>query len=165
MPPSDQDRLYQSLYNDFTVAYVNVHVVRREFYPLAKKLVERTEPELNTYLEKVSGGANQQTNFEAHEQLVRYMGQFDDFTLIANRMFSDLQMMLDKSDAYMNKMLERKTNPNKPADDPTVFYKELMPELDQLVNGLKQISERAALLESKMQKLETEWEKTKEKIA
>ena len=164
MPPGEQYTQFNALYQEFTVAYINVHVVRREFYLNAKKFVEQTEPELTVSVEKISKSENYQANPFAYQTLVNYLNQFDDFTLTTNKMFSDLQIVLDKSDAYMNKLVERKIDVKNPAPEPETVYSELIPELNELTTGLKKIGDWATSLETKMNAMQNTWAKTRDAI-
>lgn len=163
--PHEDLRDYNSLYHDFTEAYTSVYGLSREFYPQAKRFVEHTEPELTMIVTKISHSENDKGGPFAYQKLVLYMNNFDDFTLMANKLFADLKVLLEKSDKFMTRLLDIKMNiKSKTNDDARQRYSELIPELDELVNGLKQMPERASGLVMKMKKLETDWEKTKEKI-
>ena len=163
--PQDHYKQYSNLYHDFTEAYTNVHSLTREFYPQAKRFVEHTEPELIRYVDKISHNQSYQGGPFAFEKLVHYMNHFDDFTLMANNLFTDLKTVLEKSDRFMNRLIDIKLKlPKTGSENSDKYYEELMPELTELVTGLKQMPERANGLENKMRKLETDWKKTKEKI-
>ena len=164
MAPQTNTKDYNSLYHDFTEAYTNVHSLSREFYPQAKRFVEHTEPELNHFVQKISHSESEKGGPFAYQKLVTYMNHFDDFTLMANKLFADLKAMLDRSDRFMNRLLDIKMNTESKHNDTGKNYPELVPELDELVIGLKQMPERATGLVVKMKKLEADWKKTKEKI-
>ena len=156
---------YNSLYHDFTEAYTNVHSLSREFYPQAKRFVEHTEPELTHFVQKISHSESDKGGPFAYQKLVLYMNHFDDFTLMANKLFADLKIMLERSDRFMNRLLDIKMSQHNSNNETGKCYPELVSELDELVSGLKQMPERATGLVVKMKKLETDWKKTKEKIA
>ena len=163
--PQPTSKNYNSLYHDFTEAYTNVHSLTREFYPMAKRFVEHTEPELNRIVQKISNEESEQGGPMAYEKLVLYMNHFDDFTLMANKLFADLKVLLERSDKFMNRMIDLKINqPEWNVTDPEKCYQELIPELGQLVEGLKEMPDRATGLVTKMKKLETDWKKTRDKI-
>ncbi len=163
--PHPTSKNYNSLYRDFTEAYTSVHSLTREFYPMAKRFVEHTEPELNRIVQKISHEESDKGGPLAYQNLVLYMNHFDDFTLMANKLFADLKSLLERSDKFMNRMLDLKlSQPDWNIADAEKYYNELIPELGELVDGLKQMPERAAGLAVKMKKLETDWKKTKEKI-
>jgi len=161
----DQYKQYTSLYHDFTEAYTHAHSLTREFYPQAKKFVEHIEPELTNYIEKISHGKSEQGGSYSYQKLLHYMNRFDDFTLMANKLFIDLKMGLEKSDNFMTRVIDIKLSKshinNNPSDQ---LFIALMPELNELIADLKHFPERANNLETKMKKLESDWQKTKEKI-
>jgi hypothetical protein len=163
--PYQETKNYNTLYHDFTEAYTNVHSLTRDFYPQAKRFVEHTEPELNRIVQKISHTESDSGGPMAYQNLVLYMNHFDDFTLMANKLFADLKKLLERSDKYMNHMLDLKmSQPNWNINDAESCYKELLPELGELVEGLREMPIRATGLLTKMKKLESEWKKTKEKI-
>jgi hypothetical protein len=161
--PHDDMKEYKELYHSFTEAYINVHSITRDFYPVAKKFVEHTEPELSGYVEK--GSYTPQQNQIAYQKLVQCINHFDDFTISANKLFGDLKTVLHKSDNFMTRVLDQKISADKAGSaTPPQFYTALIPELNLLIACLKQIPERAANLEEKMKQLELDWKKNKEKI-
>ena len=163
--PHLQNKDYNSLYHDFTEAYTNVHSLTRDFYPQAKKFVEHTEPELTRFVEKISHSETEKGGPQAYQKLLHYMNHFDDFTLMANKLFGDLKVLLERSDRFMNRMLDLKmSHPDFKINDAESCYKELLPELDELEAGLQQMPERATGLVVKMKTLETDWQKTKAKM-
>ena len=162
----DQYRHYTALYHDFTEAYNNAQSLTREFYPQAKKFVEHTEPELTRFMKKISSGAGDQGSSYAYQKLIHYVNHFDDFTLSANKLFTDLKQAIEKSDHFMNRLIELKLkHKTETGETPENIYTDLLPELEELTSGLKQIPERAGILDVKMKKLENDWTKTKEKIS
>jgi hypothetical protein len=164
LPAREQYKQYTALYHDFTEAYTNVHSLSREFYPMAKRFVEDTEPELTGFVEKISRGQAAQSGSYSYQNLVNYMNHFDDFTLDANVLFTDLKLLLGKSDNFMTRVIDLKLSHKNDDDNSLQYFMALMPELSDLITGLKQIPERANSLEEKMKRLENEWSKTKEKI-
>lgn len=166
IPHTQHHKDYNALYHDFTEAYTSVYSLSREFYPQAKKFVEHTEPELSSFVDKISNAENEKGGPIAYQKLVLYMNHFDDFTLMANRLFADLKSVLERSDKFMNRLIELKMSmESKPNDGLSEKnYNELLPELDELVNGLKKMPERATQLALKMKKLEVDWNTTKAKI-
>jgi hypothetical protein len=163
--PHQSSKNYNALYHDFTEAYTSVHSLTREFYPMAKKFVEHTEPELSRIVQKISHEESDRGGPLAYQNLVIYMNHFDDFTLMANKLFADLKILLERSDKFMNRMIDLKMKqPDWNITEAEKCYKELIPELGDLVEGLKQMPERANGLVAKMKKLEIDWKKTKEKI-
>ena len=162
--PQTTTKDYNALYHDFTEAYTSVHSLSGEFYPRAKKFVEHTEPELTSLVHKISHSESEKGGPFAYQKLVAYMNHFDDFTLMANKLFADLKVMLERSDRFMNHLLDLKMNQKYNGGDLSDSNPELVSELDELVSGLKQMPERATGLVVKMKKLEAEWIKTKEKI-
>jgi hypothetical protein len=108
--PNKAPKEYNSLYHDFTEAYTSVHSLTRDFYPQAKRFVEHTEPELNRIVEKISHTESDRGGPLAYHNLVHYMNHFDDFTLMANRLFADLKTLLERSDKFMNHILELKVS-------------------------------------------------------
>ena len=163
--PQDDIKEYNELYHSFTEAYINVHSLTRDFYPQAKKFVEGIDPELAVFAKKLSGEANKASEPFAYQSLVQYMNHFDDFTLMANKLFSDLKIVLQRSDDFMTRLLDLKMNLNKiEKGTPEELYIGLIPELNELLTALKQIPDRATQLEDRMKHLESDWQKTKEKI-
>src|ERR1700722_4280560 len=98
--PQQHHTEYNSLYHDFTEAYTSVHSLTRDFYPRAKKFVEHTEPELTKFVDKVSRSESDKGGPLAYQNLVLYMNHFDDFTLMANKLFADLKVLLERSDKF-----------------------------------------------------------------
>jgi len=163
--PRDQYKQYTALYHDFTEAYTNVHSLSREFYPKAKNFVEHTEPELTRFVEKISRSQGNQGGSYSYQKLMNYLNHFDDFTLTANKLFTDLKLLLGKSDNFMTRVISIKLNHTSDYEEGSLpHYMELMPELNELIADLKRIPERTANMEAKMKKLENDWIKTKEKI-
>jgi hypothetical protein len=164
-PPKEEIKQYSSLYHDFTEAYTNVHVLTREFYPVAKKFVESTEPEINRYVKKISEPNSTGASPRSYQMLLHYMNHFDDFTLNANKLFRELQLVLDKSDGFMIKVLDIKQKMNEQerneVKEPLL---DLMPELNELLTSLKMMPGKAEELETRMRKLQADWNKTKEKF-
>ena len=161
IPPDDELRQYNSLYHDFTRAYTDVRSLNRGFYPEALKFVEHTEPELARYVKKL----HTRENDLDYQKLSIYLEHFDNFTLLVNKLLVDLKAAMDKSDRFMTRLFElRISTENKEGEDPNLLYIQLMPELSELVTGLKQIPQRAACLEMKMHKLENDWEKAKQQL-
>jgi len=160
--PQEPNKQYNTLYHDFTQAYTHVHVLAVEFYPMAKKFVETTEPEIMRYMRKIS---SDQANDNFYHSLLTYTNQFDDFTLAANRLFRDVRSLLTQSDGFMNKMINLKEESQHAApNELTANYPQLVPELTGLLGELKRVPERATEVESRLKKLERDWLKTKQKI-
>jgi len=163
--PRDDIKEYNELYHSFTEAYINVHTLTRDFYPEAKKFVERTDPELAMFAEKLAPSIASSGEPMAYQKLVQYINHFDDFTIAANKLFGDLKLVLHRSDEFMTRLLDLKMRLSKTEkENPTQVYVELIPELNELILLLKQIPHRATKLEDKMKNLETDWQKTKQSL-
>ena len=163
--PRDEIKEYNELYHCFTEAYFNAHSLTRDFYPQAKKFVESTDPELALFAEKLSLNAGTGEERSAYQRLVQFLNHFDDFTMMANKLFGDLRLVLRKSDDFMTRLLDLKMKSNKAEkENPSELYISLIPELNELITALKQIPDKAVKLEERMKHLESDWQKTKEKI-
>ena len=85
--------------------------------------------------------------------------------MMANKLFGDLRLVLRKSDDFMTRLLDLKMKSNKAEkENPSELYISLIPELNELITALKQIPDKAVKLEERMKHLESDWQKTKEKI-
>ena len=160
--PRDDIKEYNELYHTFTESYINVHSIARDFYPEAKRFVERVDPELAIFAVKLSPDSSIASAQPFHQKLVQYMNHFDDFTVMANKLFADLKKVLNSSDDFMTRLLDMKMNSNKAEKGPPPeLYVSLIPELRKLIIALQLIPDRAIKLETRMKNLENDWQETK----
>lgn len=163
--PGKQLKDYDALYHDFTVAYADFHLLKQELYPTTKRFIETTEPELNRLVKRLESGTSSNATPMLFQTLMKYMSHFDDFILEANRFFGELKEMHNQCDGFMQKVLAVKANAEQTGNQHDLDALQLFtPELDNLLNQIRQMPEKADALDKKMKKLTEQWVKTKDKM-
>ena len=81
--PGNTQEQYKTLYHDFTDAYTHLYQMSKELYPTARKFVEKTEPEISQYMNKMAGSRIQEGDVAGYHDISHYMSRFDDFTISA----------------------------------------------------------------------------------
>ena len=97
--------------------------------------------------------------------VLQFMNRFDDFTINANKLFTDVKNALEQSEIFMNKVIDLKQKAKNVSPDHDEEYTGLIPELTELISKLKQTLIRAGEVEKHMKNLQVDWEKTKQNIS
>ncbi|MDB5285000.1 MAG: hypothetical protein JWO06_4075 [Bacteroidota bacterium] len=158
--PGELSKQYGVLYHNFTEAYANVDQITRDFYPITKRFIEGIEPEINTYMSKMSEDESL-SGPKSHQALLKYMNHFDDFILKANGVFSEVKKILDNSNHFLTKVVAIKSANSDLLEDKQL---PLILELKLLLDHLVKINEQVMILDNERKRLETSWHRTKVKL-
>jgi hypothetical protein len=161
LPPVEKMKQYHTLYHSFTEAYSNANQVKVDFYPQAKRFVDGIAPEIDKYLNNLSMARGSATTPRSYEMVMNYMHGFDDFTISANKLFTNLGRVLNESEQFMVRIIDLKQNSSSTII-PGSFenYTNMIPELNDLLARLQQIPPHVDELHRQMTKLERDWKKT-----
>ncbi len=110
-------------------------------------------------MQKLSNDRNSEVNPKSYQMVLNYMSHFDDFTITANKLFSEIKTALQQSEDFMNKVLDLKQKSENTSLNPVEEYEGLMPELTTLNSKLKHTLLQAGTVEKQMKNLQTDWGK------
>jgi hypothetical protein len=150
----------ESTFADFKEACMHANQVTKELYQSAKKFVDTVEPEINQCVKKIS--VYKSGPPYSYESVFSYMNHFDDFTLSANRLFTEAKKVLEQSENCMQRVTSVKNGTGETAADKPEEDVLLSNEISELFKQLKTLPLRTLDLQKEMKKLESNWKKTRE---
>ncbi len=151
--PGNINQPNKTLYHDFTDAYTHLYQMSKELYPAARRFVEKTEPEISHYLDKLSISRTSAKGID----ISHYLTSFDDFTIAANRVFCEMNAVIKQSEKLISKKLEIQK-----AENGANNYPELSAELEETLNNLRKIQLSSDELDRHLTDLKKQWDKIKE---
>jgi hypothetical protein len=165
IPPGNLNQQHKTLYHDFADAYTHLYQMSKELYPAARKFVEKTEPEINQYMGKIAGLlANQSGGNTGYQDISRYMSRFDDFTIVANKVFSEVNTVINSSEKLISRKLEIQKAEGEKANETSNGYELLIPELSDALAKLRKAQSDSDELEKHIYKLTGQWNRIKERF-
>ncbi len=159
MTPGEEYAQYESLHRDFSKTYMRVYKHVMDFYPLPQKFIQEATPEIDKYVEKLSGavGTTEGTSFQA---LFGFAKNFQAFAADANKVFEEYQGLQAESGRYIKNVFRLNERNQNPADGAPEFAK-LIPVLTRLVGGFKSIEQKTNEAARNLQQLQNEWRRLK----
>ena len=156
---------YHLTHNNFIEAYRMVNEYVTELYRLPKHFLDETEGTMNSISNKHFSPKAPSSNDKSMRVVVDFMNQLEEFTAHTIQLFNRHMDHIEATEVYMNKVkvLDSQSAGQK-IDSFFPQYTKLTPEVDQLMEGLKQIKFRADETLSWLEKLEVKWEDVQVKI-
>lgn len=156
---------YHLTHSNFVEAYKMVNEYVTELYKLPKRFLDETEGTMNLISNKQFAPKSPSDSDSSMRDVVDFMNQLDEFTMHTIGLFNKHMAHIDETEVYMQHAmaLEAKvdgTNLGEYAKE----YAVLTPRVDELMQGLKQIKERADDTLAWLQKLEVKWEDVQVKV-
>ena len=137
MNPDEHYALYKNLHHDFSQSYVITGKHVMDFYPAWKNFIDAEGPEIGRLVNAFSAAeTNEQIN-SGFEMLFYFLKDFKEDAFTAHSIMKDYNVLCGQSNAYMKKvfMLQEKNL----VDPSGELYRQLGPELNNLINGFKEI--------------------------
>ena len=136
-----------------------------ELYRLPKKLVEDAGSALDTFCCEDSMPLTNIKIEKSCKVVIDFMDQLDEFTVQTIQLFNEHKKHVNATRTYIRKVyaMQTKFGRNNTSTEMQV-YNELTLELDKLLNGLREIKEKADDMVSRLEKLELRWENIKVKM-
>lgn len=156
---------YHLTHSNFVEAYKMVNEYVTELYKLPKRFLDETEGTMNLISAKQFAPKSPSASDSSVRVVVDFMNQIDEFTQHTIGLFNKHMDHIDETEAYMQKAaaLEQKIdikNPGEYANE----YAALTPRVNELMQGLKQIKERADETLGWLKQLELQWEDVQVKV-
>lgn len=156
---------YHLTHSNFVEAYKMVNEYVTELYKLPKQFLDETEGTMGLISGKQFAPKAPSESDKSVRLVVDFMDQLDEFTMHTIGLFNKHMDHMDETEAYMQKAiaLQDKVTPQNHGQ----FLKEyavLTPQVNELMQGLKQIKERADDALAWMEKLELKWEDVQVKV-
>ncbi|MES2619945.1 MAG: hypothetical protein V4615_03765, partial [Bacteroidota bacterium] len=147
-------------------AYQMINEYVAELYHLPEKLVEDAGQTLESMCCEKSKPLSDLKMHRSCQVVIDFMDQLDDFTVHTIKLFGQHKKHVEATRVYIRRVSALKTkhkgsNSVKELED----YNKLMPELDNLLNGLKLIKESADNMIARLDKLDLRWQTIKVKVA
>jgi hypothetical protein len=153
---------YNLSHHNFIEAYKMINEYVAELYQLPQRLVEDAGSTLESFCCEEDKPQVSLKVKRSCSVVIDFMDQLDDFTLHTIQLFNEHKKHVDETRKYIRKVsaLQNKCN-NKPALSEPNEYNRLTHELNDLLNGLKKIKDRADEMVNRLEMLEFRWENIK----
>ena len=158
-PYSNYLQLQQSFNEDYKC--INKQILA--LYQLPKKFIEQNEKNIKEFVKQKS-----QQNIPHHVELSvcglrDFAFELEDFKLQTMQLFFEHRGYIDRCTAHMMKLSELKQKSGSfDSSECTVDYLELIPELNGMSIGLKDIWLKARSMAVRLQKIKIRWERIKQ---
>lgn len=151
---------HQMLYHDFTDAYTHLYQMSKELYPAARRFVEKTEPEISQFMARAVASAAPASGAD----ISRYISNFDDFTISANKVFGEINNIIKKSETLINRKLDiqKGETTSDPREEASLI--DLMAEYTAALEQLRKTQTATDELEKSFRLLTQQWIKLKAKF-
>ncbi|HLP21882.1 MAG TPA: hypothetical protein VK174_16325 [Chitinophagales bacterium] len=150
---------YHFTHSNFVEAYKMVNEYVTELYRLPKRFLEETEGTMNALTNKHFAPKAPSANDTNMRVVVEFMDQLDEFTMNTIDLFNDHMKHIDATEAYMKKAVALESPTVGIIENPDAqVYSQLIPEVEQLLGGLKEIKQRADDTLGWLEELEVNWE-------
>ena len=160
MRPEEEYEQYEQLHRDFSKTYLKVYKHVMDFYPLPQKFIQEATPEIDSYVEKLSGRDNGPDGGRSFQALFCFAKNFQAFAADANHVFEEYQQLQSESGHYIKNVFRLKEKSTGPDSGATEFAR-LIPVLTRLVGGFKRIEQKTEAADQNLQQLQNEWRRLK----
>jgi hypothetical protein len=162
MSPQEQYDQYLKLHRDFSQSYAVVYKQVMDFYPLPQKFIQEATPEIDLQIEKFWECRNNPTEEESFRSFVHFAQNFREFAGTANNIFEEYKGLRGESGDYIKTVFRLKQK--NPTGNCAEEYVELIPVLNRLMNGFKQVKQKTEEAAKNLYKLQNEWGSLRQKI-
>lgn len=150
---------YQLTHSNFVEAYKMVNDYVTELYRLPKQFLDETEGTMNMITSKHFTPKSPSANDKSMRVVADFMDQLDEFTMHTIGLFNEHMKHIDETEAYMKKVMTIESKVNFTDEEGfAAEYQPLLPQVNSLMKGLKEIKERADDTLAWLEKLEIKWE-------
>ena len=156
---------YYLTHTNFVEAYKMVNDYVTELYRLPKRFLDETEGTMNLITSKHFTPKSPSENDKSMRFVAEFMDQLDEFTVHTIDLFNDHISHIEATEAYMKKVMALEAKGQSNGNDEIARQSvELVPTINTLMAGLKNIKERADDTLAWLEKLEVRWEDVQEKV-
>lgn len=153
---------YETSHHNFVRAYKMINEYVTGIYLLPQKLADDAGKTLdNYYIPANTPGSEEKINTSCR-LVIDFMNQLDDFTVQTMQLFKEHKKHVNATREYMRRVSTAQLNhpgsPFEAGNDTTAL---LTPELNNLMDGLKEIKDKADKMITRLEKLEMRWENIK----
>ncbi len=149
---------YHLTHSNFIEAYRMVNEYVTELYRLPKQFLDETEGAINAVSNKHFTPKSPSSNDKSMRVVVEFMDQLDEFTMHTINLFNEHMKHIEATEVYMKKVIILDTqNAGNKAVAKAGEYSRLIPEVNNLMDGLKDIKVRADETLSWLERLEMNW--------
>lgn len=156
---------YNASHHNFIMAYKIINEYVAELYKLPKRLVEDAGQALDNFCcEDQKPAANYKIK-KSCRVIIDFMDQLDVFTVHTIGLFNEHKKHVDQTRVYIRKISALKMKYNGSHTEKEMEeYARLAPELNKLLEGLRNIKQKADDMITRLEKLELRWENIKVKM-
>lgn len=156
---------YHLTHSNFVEAYKMVNEYVTELYKLPKQFLDETEGTINLLTQKHFTPKSPSANDKSLRIVLDFIDQLDAFTMHTIALFNEHSNHIDQAEVYMRKAVKVQAAVNhKNVGLLATEYNRLIPEVNQLLEGLKTIKIKADETLVWLEQLETEWEVLQQKV-
>jgi hypothetical protein len=153
---------YHLTHSNFVEAYRMVNEYVTELYRLPKQFIDETEGAINAASAKHFTPKSPSSTDKSMRVVIDFMDQLDSFTMHTINLFNEHMKHIEATEVYMKKviLLDTQSKPAELAGE----YSSLLPEVNRLMDGLKDIKLKADDTLDWLEKLEVNWSDVQVKI-
>ena len=163
MTSEEQYEQYMTLHRDFSQAYSKVYKHVMDFYPLPQKFIKDAAPEIDSYVEKFSAIEKAPDQRDSFEDFFYFAKNFKEFAANANGVFEEYKGLHGESGNYIKTIFKLKERHRSSHDEPEEYVR-LIPVLNKLIGGFKDVKQKTDEAAKNLQQLQSEWGSLKEKM-
>lgn len=154
---------YHLNHSNFVEAYKMVNEYVTELYRLPKQFLEETEGAINAVSAKHFTPKSPSSTDKSLRVVVEFMDQLEEFTMSTISLFNEHMKHIEATEVYMKKVIVMDSQASK-APAALAEYVNLTPEVNKLMDGLKEIKVKADDTLNWLERLELNWEEIQVKI-
>jgi hypothetical protein len=152
---------YNLSHNNFVSAYKLINEYVTDLYMMPKHFSEEAGRVMDVINREYAIPQAPEKSNETFRAVLDFVKQLDAFTLHTINLFNEHKTHIDCSEVYMSNV-ERMRNGGQVISD--LEYSELAEEVNELLNGLRTIKEKADKTIVWLDQLDFSWESIKEKL-
>lgn len=152
---------YNLSHSNFVAAYKLINEYVTDLYMMPKQFAEDAGKVMDTITKEYAIPQSPENSNECFRAVLEFVSQLDAFMLHTINLFNEHITHIDCAEVYM-KNVEKMRMSSEPIND--LEYSELAAEVNELLNGLRTIKEKADKTIEWLDQLDARWDGIKERL-